>query len=120
MLPSVSTASSWTDRNQARILLEAKIEIEQEFEKSKWAKVADSVNQTTGESYQGPFIMKQAKDLEAKGGLTALSEAAESSAKESDEKEDETEDEEVKDEQEAEEGHDGEVKEEEVDDANLP
>ena len=102
-----------TDKRQARILLEAEVAVEADMDKIKWAKITEKVNEATSESYQSAFIMKQVKDLKNKGGLAALSDSPKSS-------ENGEVDGEVNSDPDTDGGVDVKMKDEEVDEADLP
>lgn len=46
--------------------------VELALESTKWAQIVEGVKKATDEHYQTPFLQKQAKILEANGGLAAL------------------------------------------------
>ena len=54
-----------------------KAEVEAGLEASKWAQIVAGVKERSGTAYQTPFLQKNAKELEAKGGLAVPPEASE-------------------------------------------
>ena len=58
---------------QARRLLETRDRIDQDFESCKWGQYTSALNTAAGTNYQTDFIKKQIKELDASGGLAALS-----------------------------------------------